>query len=184
MIKKQIKKHNLINQIREYHTVPIVPQGDRLRVQEGYWTYENDAEKVERKPSVWEMFKKDFGGWSWSKFWFTTLIFTICAIVFETTFRLVQGPTKLIDGQPCPLYLELIFSLCLHYIIPSTIWVLGKLWDVKAYISTFIKLSLLIILTPLILVVGGTRKRVDSILDFLDKMFTKKEQEIIKLQTK
>jgi hypothetical protein len=154
----------------------------------GYTTTELEPKQESVKPSTWQMFKEDFGEWKWSNFWFKLIIFGVLSLVFSISHRLINGPLKLNDGNFCPFYLEILFAQMLHLGVASLFWVLEKLWYIKAYITSFIKLGITFILVfPLALVLSflpmnykETKSISEKITDFWgEKCFTKKEGEII-----
>jgi hypothetical protein len=154
----------------------------------GYTTTESEPQQESVKPSTWQTFKEDFGEWKWSNFWSKLIIFGVLSLVFSVSHRLINGPLKLNNGNFCPFYLEILFAQMLHLGVASLLWVLEKLWCVKAYITSFIKLVItLILIFPLALVLSflpmnynETKSISEKITDFWGKKcFTKKEGEII-----
>ena len=155
-----------------------------------YTTTESEPQPQQEsvKPSTWQTFKEDFGEWKWSNFWYKLIIFGVLSLVFSVSHRLINGPIKLNNGNPCPFYLEVLCAQGLYLGMVSLLWVLEKLWYIKAYITSFIKLGItLILIFPLALVLSflpmnykETKSISEKITDFWgDKCFTKKEGEII-----
>jgi hypothetical protein len=154
----------------------------------GYTTTESEPQQESVKPSTWQTFKEDFGEWKWSNFWYKLIFFGVISLVFSVSHRLINGPIKLNNGNPCPFYLEVLCAQGLYLGMASLLWVLEKLWYIKAYITSFIKLGItLILIFPLALVLSflpmnynETKSISEKITDFWgDKCFTKKEGEII-----
>jgi len=154
----------------------------------GYTTTESEPQQESVEPSTWQTFKEDFGEWKWSNFWYKLIIFGVLSLVFSVSHRLINGPIKLNNGNPCPFYLEVLCAQGLYLGMVSLLWVLEKLWYIKAYITSFIKLGItLILIFPLALVLSflpmnykETKSISEKITDFWgDKCFTKKEGEII-----
>ena len=154
----------------------------------GHTTTESEPQQESVKPSTWQMFKEDFGEWKWSNFWNKLIIFSLLSLVFSISHRLIIGPIKLNNGSPCPFYLEVLTAQGLYLGTASLLWVLEKLWYIKAYITGFIKLGItLILILPLALVLSflpmnykETKSISEKITNFWsEKCFTKKESEII-----
>lgn len=180
----------VMNRISRNQTNYIVTSPEVARALQNV-QYGNMAQNTTELPSTgsntWQMFKEDFGEWKWSNFWIKLIIFSLLSLVFSISHRLIIGPIKLNNG-PCPFYLEVLVAQGLYLGMAGLLWVLEKLWYIKAYITAFIKLGITFILIfPLALVLSflpmnykETKSISEKITNFWgEKCFTKKESEII-----
>lgn len=140
--------------------------------------FDSNGKQQNNKKSNWKLFKEDFGKWCWANFMMSFCIMSVTALIYSLLHYLLGEPIK-IDKIPLPYYKELGFTLIFYYLISSIFWVLSKLWRIKAYISSTIKL---IIYCMWILPISVIQK--SSISDkinnyLLDKFCTKKEKIII-----
>jgi len=136
------------------------------------------GEQQNNKKTNWKLFKEDFGKWSWANFMMSFSIMSVMALIYSLLHYLLGEPIK-IDKIPLPYYKELGFTLILYYSIVSVFWVLSKLWRIKAYISSTIKLIIYCI-TILPISVMQKSSISDKINNYLlNKFCTKKEKIII-----
>lgn len=183
MIQKKIKKwYPTEEREREAITEVITEEGRRMTF---FYppipnpvVFDSNGEQQNNKKSNWKLFKEDFGKWCWANFMMSFCIMSVTALIYSLLHYLLGEPIK-IDKIPLPYYKELGFTLIFYYLISSIFWVLSKLWRIKAYISSTIKL---IIYCMWILPISVIQK--SSISDkinnyLLDKFCTKKEKIII-----
>lgn len=140
--------------------------------------FDTNREQQNNKKSNWKLLKEDFGKWSWANFMMSFCIMSVMALIYSLLHYLLGEPIK-IDKIPLPYYKELGFILILYYLISSIFWVLSKLWRIKAYISSTIKLIIYCI-TILPISVMQKSSISDKINNYLlNKFCTKKEKIII-----
>lgn len=136
------------------------------------------GDEQNNKKTNWKLFKEDFGKWDWVNFMMSFSIMSVTALIYSLLQYLLGEPIK-IDKIPLPYYKELGFTLILYYSIVSVFWVLSKLWRIKAYISSTIKLIIYCI-TILPISVMQKSSISDKINNYLlNKFCTKKEKIII-----
>ena len=140
--------------------------------------FDTNREQQNNKKSNWKLLKEDFGKRSWADFMMTFSIMSVMALIYSLLHYLLGEPIK-INKIPLPYYKELGFILILYYLIGSIFWVLSKLWRIKAYISSTIKLIIYCI-TILPISVMQKSSISDKINNYLlNKFCTKKEKIII-----
>jgi len=141
---------------------------------------------VTEKITFGNKFKKDFGKWDNNKFLFNICLwFTMALIVSLCHYFIGSKPTW--NNKPIDFTTVVLIHISGYFTWSALIWTLGKLWNVRHYISLTLKLSLLVfILIPIymlhILEYGMTKdnKFSSKIIEFIIKCFSKKEKEITK----
>ena len=137
--------------------------------------------------SIKDLLKEDFGDWSWKVF----ALMSFLSIGLGTTVSIIRfifaGPIVLSTVptlKTLPLTTDILYTIGLVSAITICSWILQRGWRLLAYISCWIKLTLLLIAVVLIMFTVNiiSEKIADKILNFLaDNVLTKKEIRILAL---
>ena len=107
----------------------------------------------EPKKTLWNLFKEDFGNWSWREFKVKSIITLICSLISLVVWRSIS-PIKTTDGI-LPLEYEALVWFSASTFGVSFIWVIQKLWKILPYITCWFKLFFFLLIFILLSISVG-----------------------------
>jgi hypothetical protein len=141
--------------------------------------------ETRNKESIKDLLKEDFGDWSWSTFAFMSLISLMLGTIVSLIRFIFAGPLVLSTTpvlKTLPLTTDILYTIGLVSAITVCSWILQRGWRLLAYISCWVKLTILFTLVMLVAVTIGiiSEKVADRIIDFIGThTLTQKEIRIL-----